>query len=61
MATLTAIDLVCTGRPKVLVFVSSTSAIDTPYYVHLSETLAQAAQDCGVFLRVMTLKGPRYI
>jgi len=43
MATLTAIDLACTGRPKAVVFVSSTSAIDTPHYVHLSETLARGS------------------
>ncbi|KAF5351008.1 hypothetical protein D9756_008378 [Leucocoprinus leucothites] len=41
LATLTAIDLASTGKPKTLVFVSSTSAIDTEHYVNLSETLAQ--------------------
>lgn len=40
LATLTAIDLASTGTPKNLVFVSSTSAIDTDHYVQLSESLA---------------------
>lgn len=40
IATLTAIDLASTSKQKSLVFVSSTSAIDTEYYVRLSETLA---------------------
>ncbi|KAF9041288.1 alpha-aminoadipate reductase Lys1p [Panaeolus papilionaceus] len=43
LATLTAIDLAATGKPKSLVFVSSTSAIDTEYYVQLSETLSREA------------------
>ncbi|KAF8067844.1 alpha-aminoadipate reductase Lys1p [Lyophyllum atratum] len=38
LGTLTAIDLAATGKPKSLVFVSSTSAVDTDYYVHLSES-----------------------
>ncbi|KAG6812202.1 putative NRPS-like protein biosynthetic cluster [Tricholoma furcatifolium] len=41
IATLTAINLASTGKPKNLVFVSSTSAIDTDHYVQLSESLAQ--------------------
>ena len=40
LATMTAIDLASTAKPKFLVFVSSTSAIDTDYYVKLSESLA---------------------
>ncbi|KZP25738.1 alpha-aminoadipate reductase Lys1p [Athelia psychrophila] len=39
LATLTAVELAATGKPKVLVFVSSTSAIDVEYYVQLSDTL----------------------
>jgi L-2-aminoadipate reductase len=38
LATLTAISLASTGKPKSIVFVSSTSAIDTQYYVQLSES-----------------------
>ena len=40
LATMTAINLASTAKPKFLVFVSSTSAIDTDYYVKLSESLA---------------------
>ena len=43
IATLTAIDLASTGRPKNLVFVSSTSAIDAEYYVHLSESFVNGS------------------
>lgn len=41
VATLTAVELASTGKPKLVVFVSSTSAIDTDHYVQLSESLAQ--------------------
>ncbi|KAG5349365.1 putative NRPS-like protein biosynthetic cluster [Termitomyces sp. Mn162] len=40
IATLTAIALASTGKPKNMVFVSSTSAIDTDHYVQLSESLS---------------------
>lgn len=40
LATITAINLASTGKPKSLVFVSSTSAIDTEHYVRLSELLS---------------------
>ncbi|KAK1218376.1 large subunit of alpha-aminoadipate reductase [Marasmius sp. AFHP31] len=39
LATLTAMDLVATGKPKSFVFVSSTSAIDTEHYVQLSDSI----------------------
>ncbi|KIY45047.1 large subunit of L-aminoadipate-semialdehyde dehydrogenase [Fistulina hepatica ATCC 64428] len=39
IATLTAIELAATGRPKAMTFVSSTSAIDTTHYVELSDSL----------------------
>ncbi|KAJ6590657.1 alpha-aminoadipate reductase Lys1p [Mycena vulgaris] len=39
LATLTAIDLASTGKQKLVVFVSSTSAIDSDHYVELSESL----------------------
>ncbi|KAG6816775.1 putative NRPS-like protein biosynthetic cluster [Tephrocybe sp. NHM501043] len=39
LATLTAINLASTGKAKNLVFVSSTSAVDTDHYVQLSESL----------------------
>ncbi|KDR72580.1 hypothetical protein GALMADRAFT_73591 [Galerina marginata CBS 339.88] len=41
LGTITAINLASTGKAKVMVFVSSTSAIDTNYYVQLSESLAR--------------------
>lgn len=43
-ATLTAIELASAGKPKNLVFVSSTSAIDTEYYIRLSELLSSGSQ-----------------
>ncbi|KAI0777235.1 alpha-aminoadipate reductase Lys1p [Trametes elegans] len=39
IGTLTAVELAAAGKPKLLVFVSSTSAIDTEYYVQLSDSL----------------------
>ena len=38
LGTLTALDLAAAGTPKLFVFVSSTSAIDTEYYVQLSDS-----------------------
>ena len=38
LATLAAIELASTGRQKLLIFVSSTSALDTPHYVQLSDS-----------------------
>jgi L-aminoadipate-semialdehyde dehydrogenase len=40
LSTLTAIDLSSTGKQKRLVFVSSTSAIDTEHYVQLSDAIS---------------------
>ncbi|KAJ7627520.1 alpha-aminoadipate reductase Lys1p [Mycena polygramma] len=40
LATLTAIDLAATGKQKLIVFVSSTSAVDSEHYVQLSDSLA---------------------
>ncbi|KAJ7152584.1 alpha-aminoadipate reductase Lys1p [Mycena crocata] len=40
LATLTAIDLASTGKQKLVVFVSSTSALDSEHYVQLSDSLA---------------------
>ncbi|KAI0371251.1 alpha-aminoadipate reductase Lys1p [Pilatotrama ljubarskyi] len=39
LGTLTAVELAASGKPKLFVFVSSTSAIDTEYYVQLSDSL----------------------
>ncbi|KAI0305172.1 L-aminoadipate-semialdehyde dehydrogenase large subunit [Multifurca ochricompacta] len=41
MGTLRAIEFACVGKPKQFVFVSSTSAIDTEYYVRLSDSLSR--------------------
>ena len=46
IATLTAIELASTTKQKSLVFVSSTSAIDSEHYVRLAETLA--SRDSGL-------------
>ncbi|EGO03599.1 hypothetical protein SERLA73DRAFT_101841 [Serpula lacrymans var. lacrymans S7.3] len=40
LATLTAIELASTTKQKLLVFVSSTSAMDTEHYVRLSDSLS---------------------
>ncbi|KZV74202.1 alpha-aminoadipate reductase Lys1p [Peniophora sp. CONT] len=39
LGTITAIELASTGAPKLLSFVSSTSALDTEHYVRLADTL----------------------
>ncbi|OSD08737.1 L-aminoadipate-semialdehyde dehydrogenase large subunit [Trametes coccinea BRFM310] len=39
LGTLTAVELAATGKPKLFTFVSSTSAIDTEYYVQLSDSI----------------------
>ena len=40
LGTLTAIDLASAGKQKLFVFVSSTSALDTPHYSQLSDSLS---------------------
>lgn len=40
LGTLIGIELAATAKPKLFVFVSSTSAIDTEHYVQLSDSLA---------------------
>ena len=42
IGTLTAIELASTGKQKLLVFVSTTSAVDTEHYVRLSDDLGQS-------------------
>ena len=59
MGTLTAIDLAATLKPKFLVFVSSTSAIDTEHYVHLSDSLAGDAISLGGIPESDDLEGAR--
>lgn len=60
LSTLTAIDLVSTGKPKVLVFVSSTSAMDTEHYVRLSESIAQGRSGYGGVPESDDLEGARH-
>ncbi|OCH93933.1 L-aminoadipate-semialdehyde dehydrogenase large subunit [Obba rivulosa] len=45
LGTLTAVELASTGTPKHFVFVSSTSAIDTDYYVQLSGARGGVPED----------------
>ncbi|KAJ3480253.1 hypothetical protein NLJ89_g12292 [Agrocybe chaxingu] len=59
LATLTAINLASTGKPKSLVFVSSTSAIDTDHYVKLSESLARDPSGARGVLENDDLEGAR--
>ncbi|KAI0336753.1 L-aminoadipate-semialdehyde dehydrogenase large subunit [Cubamyces sp. BRFM 1775] len=39
LGTLTGVELAAAGKPKLFVFVSSTSALDTEYYVQLSDSV----------------------
>ena len=39
-----AIEFAYQGKPKQFIFISSTSAIDTEYYVHLSDSLSLAGE-----------------
>lgn len=50
LSTLAAVHLAASGRPKALTFVSSTSALDTPYYIDLSDRmqLSSTAEFSGV-------------
>ncbi|KAJ7274974.1 alpha-aminoadipate reductase Lys1p [Mycena rebaudengoi] len=48
LGTLTAIDLASTGKQKLVVFVSSTSAIDSEHYVRLSDSLSGHSELRGV-------------
>lgn len=59
IATLTAIDLAATGKPKLFVFVSSTSAIDTEHYVRLSDSLSEGENGNGGVPEGDDLEGAR--
>ncbi|KAI6104324.1 hypothetical protein F5141DRAFT_182380 [Pisolithus sp. B1] len=48
LSTLTAVELASTSKQKLLVFVSSTSAIDTEHYVRLSDSLVNKGGRRGV-------------
>ncbi|KAG6861299.1 hypothetical protein C0995_001854 [Termitomyces sp. Mi166 len=59
LATLTAITLASTGKPKNMVFVSSTSAIDTDHYVQLSESLTHGRSPYSGVPETDDLEGAR--
>ena len=59
LGTLTAVDLAAAVKPKFFVFVSSTSAIDTEYYVRLSDSLSQDANGLGGIPEDNDLEGAR--
>lgn len=59
LGTLTAIDLAATGKPKLFVFVSSTSAIDTDYYVELSDKQPRDPNGLGGVPESDDLEGAR--
>jgi L-2-aminoadipate reductase len=45
LSTLTAVELASTSKQKLVIFVSSTSAIDTEHYVQLSDSLSHGQSD----------------
>ena len=59
IGTLTAVELAATGKAKSFVFVSSTSAIDTEYYVRLSDSLANEQDALGGVPEDDDLEGAR--
>lgn len=59
VGTLTAVDLAAATKPKVFVFVSSTSAIDTDHYVQLSDTLSRDPNGRGGIPESDDLEGAR--
>ena len=59
IGTLTAVDLATTAKPKLFVFVSSTSAIDTDHYVELSEKLSRDPSGRGGIPEDDDLEGAR--
>ncbi|KAG6916429.1 putative NRPS-like protein biosynthetic cluster [Tephrocybe rancida] len=60
LATLTAINLASTAKPKILVFVSSTSAVDTDHYVQLSESLVDGRSPFSGIPESDDLEGARH-
>ncbi|PCH44863.1 alpha-aminoadipate reductase Lys1p [Wolfiporia cocos MD-104 SS10] len=59
LGTLTAMELAAISKPKLFVFVSSTSAIDTEYYVQLSDTLSRDQNSLGGIPESDDLDGAR--
>ena len=59
IGTLTAVELATTAKPKFFVFVSSTSAIDTDYYVQLSDALSGDPSSPGGVPESDDLEGAR--
>lgn len=60
MATVTAIDFASAVKQKLVVFVSSTSAIDTEHYVQLSDSLGQSSSEYKGVPETDDLEGARY-
>jgi len=60
VGTLTAIDFASTGKPKNVVFVSSTSAIDVDHYVHLAESLSRGDSTLKGIPESDDLEGARF-
>ncbi|KAJ7243193.1 alpha-aminoadipate reductase Lys1p [Mycena haematopus] len=59
LSTLTTIDLASTGKQKLVVFVSSTSAIDSEHYVQLSDSLASSHSEYRGVPEIDDLEGAR--
>lgn len=59
LGTLTAVELASTNKPKLLVFVSSTSAVDTEHYVQLSDSLSREPNGLGGVPESDDLEGAR--
>lgn len=55
-----AIDLASTGKQKLLVFVSSTSAVDTEHYVRLSDSLSHSHTNYGGIPETDDLEGAKF-
>ncbi|KAF7317886.1 Alpha-aminoadipate reductase Lys1p [Mycena kentingensis (nom. inval.)] len=59
LSTLTAIDLASESKQKSMVFVSSTSAIDSPHYVQLADSLAGRQSNLRGVPEIDDLEGAR--
>lgn len=60
LSTLTAIDLASTAKQKLVVFVSSTSVLDTEHYVQLSDSLVNMAHSYRGVPEGDDLEGARF-
>ena len=60
LGTLPAVELADAGKPKLVVFVSSTSAIDTEHYVQLSDSVSREPGGLGGVPESDDLEGARH-